>query len=580
MKKIFFYVCTIMAFGFLGAGSLRAQDEDLSVDPRAYWHFACALYAQALQDSGRATVEFDQAARYDPTSPIIHDRLASHYYVEGLEYKTEEELQKSIKLEPNNIQTRLLLANLFASQGEYGKAQKEYEKILEIDTANIEARYYLAGVLANQNRIDDALLAYQKILDVNPKTAGVYYNMGLIYTRANQVTKAEQAFKKAIEIDPTLEQAYTSLGLVYELDQKPKDAIDTYEALTKVAPGKAQTFLALGELYYNEKDNTKALEAFLTYAKLDPKDSAVYDYIGLCYYGLKDNAKAVESFQKLLESQPTNALVHFRLSAVYEDMKDFADAEDQVKVILANDSKSVDAWVRLGILYDKENKKDLTRKTIADGLKANPDHPELVLMKAMFAQEEDNLTEAEPEYRKVIQSELMFKNKQQVDYNLGTLAQAYFNLATILDKENRFDEAMDTMKKVIQVQPDNAEAFNYIGYSYADKNQNLGDAEKYVETAMKLDPNNSYYLDSLGWVFYRQSRFTEAKDTFDKALKLLPEKKEKDDAVIFDHLAETEIKLGQTDDAVAQWKQAVELDPDNKDFAAKLQKYQPASSDQ
>jgi tetratricopeptide (TPR) repeat protein len=53
---------------------------------------------------------------------------------------------------------------------------------------------------------------------------------------------------------------------------------------------------------------------------------------------------------------------------------------------------------------------------------------------------------------------------------------------------------------------------NYIGFSYADKNQNLGDAEKYVETALKLDPNNAYYLDSLGWVFYRQNRFAEAKE--------------------------------------------------------------------
>jgi Tfp pilus assembly protein PilF len=92
--------------------------------------------------------------------------------VEGLEYKTEEELQKSIKLEPDNLQTRLLLANLFTSQGEYGKAQKEYDEILNMDPSNIEARYYLAGVLANQNRIDDALLAYQKILDVNPKPQG------------------------------------------------------------------------------------------------------------------------------------------------------------------------------------------------------------------------------------------------------------------------------------------------------------------------------------------------------------------------------------------------------------------------
>src|ERR1700679_1345881 len=63
MKKILFF---IFIFGVFSAGSLKAQDEDLVFDPRAYWHFACALYAQALQDEGRATVEFDQAAVMTP----------------------------------------------------------------------------------------------------------------------------------------------------------------------------------------------------------------------------------------------------------------------------------------------------------------------------------------------------------------------------------------------------------------------------------------------------------------------------------------------------------------------------------
>src|SRR5579859_5820085 len=76
--------------------SARADVEGkLSVDPRAFWHYACALYAQQVGDGGRALVEFQQAARYDPKSSAIHDRMAYHYYVEGLDYKSVEELQKS-----------------------------------------------------------------------------------------------------------------------------------------------------------------------------------------------------------------------------------------------------------------------------------------------------------------------------------------------------------------------------------------------------------------------------------------------------------------------------------------------------
>ncbi len=557
----------------MGARTLWAEVEDkFSADPRAYWHYACALYAQQMQDSSRSLVEFDQAARYDSTSPTIHDRLAYHYYVEGLEYKTEEELQKSIRLKPNNVQPRLLLANLLATQGEFGKAQKEYSKILEIDPSNIEARYYLAGVLANENRLEDALQTYQQILTANPKSSNVYYNMGLIYTRGNQASKAEEAFKKSIEIDPELEPAYTSLALVYELDQKPKEAIGVYEALTKINPNNAQTFLALGELYYGQKDPAQALKAFENYAKLNPKDSSVYDYIGLCYFGLKQYPQSIGAFLKLLEAQPTNALVRFRLSAVYEQMNDYTKAEEQVKAIVDNDDKSVDGWVRLAVLYDKEKKDDLTEKTVTESLKANPGHPELILMQGMLYQEKNRLPEAEVNYRKVVAAELAFKAKQHSDYNLGSLTQAYFNLAVILDKQNRFDEAMETMKKVIQVQPDNADAYNYIGYSYADKGQRLDEAQKYVETAVKLDSENSYYLDSLGWVYYRQGKTTEAKEQFTKALKFLRPEKHKDDAVIYDHLAEVYLKLEQKPEALSQWEKAAELDPDNKSYIDKLQK--------
>ncbi|HTC21598.1 MAG TPA: tetratricopeptide repeat protein, partial [bacterium] len=164
-----------------------------------------------------------------------------------------------------------------------------------------------------------------------------------------------------------------------------------------------------------------------------------------------------------------------------------------------------------------------------------------------------------------------YKNKQAPEYNLGTLSQAYFNLGVLRDKEGNFEEAINMMKKVIEVQPDNADAFNYIGYSYADKGIRLDDAKKYVEGALKLDPDNSYYLDSLGWVYYQKGLYQDAQAQFEKAIKLL-KSAQKDDSVIFDHLAQVLMKLGQKDDAVAQWKKALQLDPDNKDYSQKIQK--------
>ncbi|HEY5039898.1 MAG TPA: tetratricopeptide repeat protein, partial [bacterium] len=206
-----------------------------------------------------------------------------------------------------------------------------------------------------------------------------------------------------------------------------------------------------------------------------------------------------------------------------------------------------------------------------------PDHPDLILLQAMRYHEKDDFKQAEASYRKVIEIEMRLKNKQAAEYNVGSLSQAYFNLGALLDKQGRFNEAIDQMKKVIELQPQNADAYNYIGYSYADKGIQLDDAKKYMDSALKLDPDNSYYLDSLGWVYYRKGKYQDAKEQFDKALKFL-KTEVKDDAVIYDHLGEVLLRLGQKQEAVVQWQKALKLDPDNKTYLDKIQKEKPSDS--
>src|SRR5690349_6133442 len=117
--KLFTSLLLGLGLWLFSSSLIRAEidGEQLSVDPRSYWYYACAVYAQRVGDASQALADFQQAARYDPKSSAIHDRLAYHYYVEGLDYKSVEELQKSKELQPNNIETRMMLAELYSNQG-------------------------------------------------------------------------------------------------------------------------------------------------------------------------------------------------------------------------------------------------------------------------------------------------------------------------------------------------------------------------------------------------------------------------------------------------------------------------------
>ena len=116
-------------------------------------------------------------------------------------------------------------------------------------------------------------------------------------------------------------------------------------------------------------------------------------------------------------------------------------------------------------------------------------------------------------------------------------------------------------------------AYNYLGYMWADKGVHLQESLELIQEALKLDPDNGAYLDSLGWVLYRLGRYDEALPYLRHAVETLQKEDRQDDATVLDHLAEVLLKLGKRDEAILALKRAVQADPDNKDVAEKLQKY-------
>ena len=113
------------------------------------------------------------------------------------------------------------------------------------------------------------------------------------------------------------------------------------------------------------------------------------------------------------------------------------------------------------------------------------------------------------------------------------------------------------------------DVINFLGYYIADKNMKLDEAEDLVERALELDPENGYYLDSLGWVYYRQGNGEDAVDYIERALLNMPS----DDAILRDHLGDAYLMVGDSDRAVQQWRRARRLDPELEGVVEKINQY-------
>ena len=126
---------------------------------------------------------------------------------------------------------------------------------------------------------------------------------------------------------------------------------------------------------------------------------------------------------------------------------------------------------------------------------------------------------------------------------------------------------MDLFKQSIAIDPDNAaESYNYLGYLWADQNTHLEEAEEYIKRALGADPDNGAYLDSFGWLHYRQGKYEQAIAELLNAARVLKE----DDPTVFEHIGDTYTAMNQEAKALEYWQKALALDPTNKGLATKI----------
>jgi Tfp pilus assembly protein PilF len=131
-----------------------------------------------------------------------------------------------------------------------------------------------------------------------------------------------------------------------------------------------------------------------------------------------------------------------------------------------------------------------------------------------------------------------------------------------------YEKATDLLRKSIALDPANAaEAYNYLGYMWADHNMHLEEAEEMIKHALQIEPNNGAYLDSLGWLEFKQGKFDQGLADLLRAAKNI----ERDDPIVYEHIGDTYLKLDRVPQALGAWQKALALDPQNKRLADKIQ---------
>ena len=154
--------------------------------------------------------------------------------------------------------------------------------------------------------------------------------------------------------------------------------------------------------------------------------------------------------------------------------------------------------------------------------------------------------------------------------NPGDIA-TQFALADLYNDAGRAQEAEQTLRQLLVLEPANADALNYLGYMLAERGQQLDEAIRLVRRALDIEPENPAFLDSLGWAYFKQGRAEEAEKYLAPAAEKLPK-----NSVIQDHMGDVHARRGRMQDAIAAWQRALDGDGDDIDRAVIQRKIEQA----
>jgi tetratricopeptide (TPR) repeat protein len=268
--------------------------------------------------------------------------------------------------------------------------------------------------------------------------------------------------------------------------------------------------------------------------------------VGLLAFQLKDFEVAEENMKRLLSLGYRDAdAVRYLLGQIAEEQKQWPQAVQWYERI-GEGEHQLPARMRAANAIAKQGRLDDARSYLRRVAADNPgDGVQLTVAEAQLLREANRNQDAFQ-----LLSEALQKDPEQPEL--------LYDYALTAEKLDRFDVLESNLRKLIEVRPEHAHAYNALGYSFAERNMRLPEARKLIERALELAPDDYFIMDSMGWVLYRQGDLKGAMEQLRRAYNGRP------DAEIGAHLGEVLWVSGERDEANRVWQESLKASPDNE----------------
>jgi tetratricopeptide (TPR) repeat protein len=533
----------------------RAEPSAPPADAPAELEF---LIGQELEMDGRldeAREAYERALRKDPEAVFLLKRLAelsarAERLTDALVYA-----ERAYQLDPADEGLRLFLGSLYRIRRDPESAAR----VLRDDAGapvSSDAAVLLFGVLLEGERNAEAKAVAEWLIAHEPDSERGFIALAEVTERMGDVPGAEAVLRRGLEALPGELALYGALARGRRERSDRVGEIGIYREILEVHPDHHATLLALADAQSalgREDEATATLERV---EAAHPEDLRTLLQLGFKNYESGDLVNAERRFARALAQQPGQHEIAYFLGVVQRKMGKVEEAEAAFARIPPEHERYADSRVQVAGIHERRGDFAAAKLEVEKARAEQPSRPLDLYAASLQAKSGD------------VPGAIAFLEGLLADAPED--AEVLYNIGVIHGEAKNVEEAIRYMRIVLGLNPDHAGALNYVGYTFAERGENLDEAEAMIARALQLKPDDGYITDSLGWVYYMRARpllaqgnLTEARLWLGRAAEELERAAELTggDPVISEHLGDVHAALGQKALALEHYEEAVRLEP-------------------
>jgi tetratricopeptide (TPR) repeat protein len=511
------------------------------VAPSAYEHYVRGRIAAEDGSHDTALAEFRMAAAAAPDQAELRLAIGNELLDAGRVEPAQAEADAIVAAWPEDAAGWRLLGRVRAARSDPAAAVSAFERAVTLDAADETSYLMLAACYRQLHDDGRALATYRRLVAAVPGSAEGHFRLGRSLL-PRDAAAAETALRRAIDLDPSHVDARVALAELYRRQGKA----DAAEKSLRAAFDRSGADPSVGERLYRlllEGGDRDGAIKLLRDLDADSRSGAMRLRIAFYLLQLHQGEDALRIARAVAAKEPGERAAQVMIARALAQLGRRAEAIAACLAVPAEADAFTEARALAAELHGREGTPQEGLKLLAEAQARSPDDTGLIIGAASLTEQLGDVARARADLDAALA-------RMPADEGL------VYARASLEDRAGDRDAAVAIMRKLLERDGDSVLALNFIGFSYADRDLHLDEAEALLDRAIDLRPDDGYVLDSLGWLLVKRGKLEEARAVLERADRLAPFEPE-----VMLHLGELYLRRGQPGRARDLFHQALALDP-------------------